>query len=225
MTTKTLILIISLTLLGYQANPPPQPKQSIAQLLIGKGLLRINDPERNNILADLHSINENNSPPEEDDRIITGRPKLVDDMSIEELYRAFASRFEFYIDDTDSAKEINGKTYGVIKYRPKSNLNIRKTADQLINRVSGNVYMDLDTFFITRIEGSVDKPFSFKFRYWFIPLSTVHVYKFKFFVEYAVFNDIVVEEHLGGWADFEHTYRNRGIKSSIYFLSNYKIKT
>ena len=218
---SSVLLLIALILGSQQANPPLGP--TIAQLLIEKGLAKINDIQRNKIRADLHSSDEDKGQLEEGDGIITGRPRLVENLSVKELYDAFGSRFEFYIDDPKSTQEINGKIYGVIKFRPKTGLNIRKTADQFINRVSGNVYMDLDTFFIARVDGSVENPFSFRFKYWFIPLTTVHVHRFEFSVEYTMFNNIAVEKKLSGSADFDHTYRSRGMRKSTYTLDNYRM--
>ena len=216
-------------------SPPNQSSsqtQTISRLLVDKGLARINNDLRKRVVADVILTDEDyinkeayvqNKPKSSKigKKTITGRPKL-DRMNIDDLYQAFATRFDFYIDDDNSTTTIDGIQYITIKYRPKPNLRFRNATDEFINRLSGSLYINLDNFQIARIEGEVGYHFDFDYRIiGLIPID-IDVYEFKFYVEYTVFNDIVIEKSLGGMADYE--VRSRGIENHTYILDNYRIR-
>lgn len=216
-------------------SPPEQSysqTQTISRLLVDKGLARINNDLRKRVVADVVLTDEDYSDKEAytqnkpkssktGKRTITGRPKL-DRMNIDDLYQAFSTRFDFYIDDNDSTATIDGIQYVAIRYKPKPNLRFRNATDQFVNRLKGSVYINLDNFQITRIEGEIDYHFDFDYRIiGLIPID-IDVYEFRFYVEYEIFNDIVIEKSLGGMADYE--VRSRGIENHTYTLSNYRIR-
>lgn len=210
-----------------QLGPPPI--ENIAQLLVERGLAKINTESRKDVFADMvsikkeYDINSKEVSKKISRRTILGRPKL-DKLSIDELYQAFETRYYFYIDDLENTVNVDNITYGVIKYKPKADLKINKTADQFINRVEGKIYIDIDKLKITKIEGAIPNKFSFDFSYWallFIPIQ-IDMHKFEFSVEYATFNNISVENHLTGLADYE--VRNRGTETHEYILSNYRMR-
>ena len=88
--------------------------------------------------------------------------------------------------------------------------------------MTGLVYINLDDFQIIKIEGAIEYHFSFDFKLLnFIPIS-IDVYEFRFYVEYTVFDNIMVEKSLGGMADYE--IRNRGIENHTYVLNNYRLR-
>lgn len=226
------VLVAGISLLLIQP-PNPAPQKNVAQLLMEKGLARINNNLRENITADMVSITEEygNKDDLEQGRNprhkkttnsrITGRPNL-DKLNINDLYKALATRYEFYIDDAHSTDVVNGIMCALIHFRPKPGLSVRETADQFINRVNGNVYINLDNFQIIKIEGSAKDHFGFT--YWLlglVPIS-VDVYEFSFSVEYTEFNGVVIEKYLFGLADYQ--IRKRGVETHAYELSNYRIK-
>lgn len=210
---------------------PDQPKPSIAQIMMDKGLASINDPLRKNVIADVFSTSEeydtqgNRKSADTDNYTIVGRPKL-DKLNIDELYRAFATRFDFYIDNAYSADTINGTTYAVVKYRPKPGLSYDNVTDSFINRVSGKVYINLDNFVIYKIDGGINYPFSTTWHpgpklLYFISIG-IDVYEFNFSIEYTGFNNMVIEKFLTGAADYK--IRNRGLEKHFYTLSNYRMR-
>lgn len=227
---KKIILILVLTCLS-----PPKlygQTETVAQLLMEKGLARINNDLRKRVAADLASVDEEYINKEKYDKkehksrksgkkTITGRPKL-DRMNVDDLYHAFATRFDFYIDDADSTITIDNVKYVIIKFRPKQNLRFRNATDQFINRLTGVVYIDLENFKIVKIEGAIEYHFDFNYKILGLIPIEIDVYEFRFYVEYTVFNDIVIEKSLGGMADYE--VRSRGIENHTYELSNYRIR-
>ncbi len=202
--------------------------QEIAKLMVEKGLSKINNPARRNIITDMVSNSE-----EYDDqghlkskktekRTITGPPKLIN-LSVEELYQAFQTRYEFFIDPSDeTAAVINDVKCAVIKFKPKPDLKVRKTADEFINRTSGKVYLNLDNLSVVKVEGNINYHFSFDVSsifILFIPIN-VDVYNFEFTVEYTEYKDMVIEKYLTGTADYE--VRKRGTEKYTYALGNYR---
>jgi hypothetical protein len=210
-----------------------QAEPGIARLIIDKGLARINNDARKNVIADIYSVDEeyvnkqamiNNSPKSKRDRkkIITGRPSL-DGMSVDELYKAFAIRFDFFIDNNESIGVIDNTRYALIKFAPKPNLTSNTVTDALINRTAGKVYINLDNYEIVRIEGSISNHFVTTWRAWWSPISfDIDVYEFSFSIDYTVFNNIVIEKNLDGMVDYE--IRTRGIDKHTYTLRNYRMQ-
>lgn len=240
MIPKEILLIILLTFLPMQIDTnsnlvqeDDQTKPSIAQLIVGKGLDRINSDIRKNVIADLNSVNEkyadkqaltNGRPKSRQERkkIITGWPSL-NGMDIDKLYGAFAVRFDFFIDNDDSTGVINGIRYALIKFTPKPNLTSKSVTDALINHTAGKVYINLDNYEIVRVEGDINNHFVTTWKAWWSPISfDIDVYEFSFSIDYTTFNNIVVEKNLAGMIDFE--IRNRGVEKHAYTLSNYRMK-
>lgn len=235
-----MLLVILLAFLPMQidtssnlAQEDNQAKPGIAQLILDKGLDRINSDVRKNVIADVYSIDEkyankqaltDGRPKSRQERrkTITGRPSL-DGMSIDDLYKAFSSRFDFFIDNNDSIGVIDGVRYALIKFRPKPSLTSKTVTDALINHVAGKVYINLDNYEIIRIEGDISNHFVTTWRAWWSPISfNIDVYEFGFSIDYSVFNGIVIEKSLNGMIDYE--IRNRGVEKHTYTLSNYRMK-
>lgn len=228
-----LILPIRINTIDNLASAYGQIKPSIAQLIIDKGLDRINNDARNNVITDVYSVDEkytdkqsltDNRPKSKRERkkIITGRPSL-DGINVDELYKAFATRFDFLIDNDDSTGVINGARYALIKFKPRPNLDNKTVTDAFINRTVGKVYINLDNYEIIRVEGAISNHFTTTWRAWWSPISfDIDVYEFGFSIDYTVFNDMVIEKNLAGMVDYE--IRNRGVEKHTYTLSNYRIQ-
>lgn len=232
--------MIFLSFLPMQSSAGPgsdseyaQAEPGIARLIIDKGLEGINNDTRKNVIADVSSIDEkyankqafiDGHPKSRQERkkTITGRPSL-DGIVTDELYKAFATRFDFFIDNNASTELINGIRYALIKFTPKPNLISKTVTDAFINHTAGKVYIHLDNYAIVRVEGSISDHFVTTWRAWWSPISfEIDVYEFRFSVDYALFNNIVVEKHLEGMADYE--IRNRGVDKHTYILSNYRMQ-
>ena len=191
-------------------------------------MARINNPLRKKVSADLISnveeIDSKGKTSKKTSRsVIDGRPK-IDRLDTDDLYQAFSTRFNFYIDESESTAVIDNIKCAVIKFRPKPNLKADGLTDQIINRLTGSVYINIDNFQIIKIEGSINYHFYAEYVAWFllnIPIG-VDFYQFYFLVEYTVFNDIVIEKNLIGTADYE--IRNRGTEKHHYTLSNYRFR-
>lgn len=240
MISREIFLLVFLSFLPIQSSSDPssdpeyaQEEPGIARLIIDKGLERINNDARKNVITDISSIDEKYANKQalidgrhklrqERKKTITGRPSL-DGMVTDELYKAFATRFDFLIDNNASTGLINGTRYALIKFTPKPNLISRTVTDAFINHTAGKVYINLDNYEIVRIEGGISDHFVTTWRAWWSPISfEIDVYEFRFAVDYTLFNNIVVEKNLEGMADYE--IRNRGIDKHTYILSNYRMQ-
>lgn len=143
-------------------------------------------------------------------------------LDIDDLYRALATRHNFYIDPAEDTRVIDDKTYVIVKFSPKNNLAIRETTDQFVNRVSGFIYIDLDNLTIIRIDGSINDPFHFNYSLLgFIPIR-VDIYSFEFSVEYSQFENITVEKSVNGLVDYK--IRNRDTEKYTNKINNYGVK-
>ena len=208
-------------------SPPVIAQSSLAQIMAEKSLSKIISPtDRRNLRIDVETITENydaggNQKLAKTEHKTTDGRLSVRGISMEELYRALGNRFDFYIETDESTAVIKNTTCAIIKFKPKSNLAINKTADQFVNRTEGSIYINLDNFNIASIEGYIRNPFSFTFSWFFIPIARINVYQFKFVVEYTVFNNMLVEQSINGLADYE--IRNRGIEKFTNKLSNHRI--
>jgi len=236
---RRLLLTILLVFLPMQTNAVDnlaqeyiQAKPGIAQLIIDKGLARINNDARKNVIADVNSIDEkyankqallDGHPKSKQERrkTITGRPSL-DGMNVDELYKAFATRFDFFIDNNDSTGIIDGLRYALIKFSPKPNLTNNTVTNAFINHTAGKVYINLDNYEIVRIEGDISNHFVTIWRAWWSPISfDIDVYEFGFSIDYVMFNNMMIEKNLNGIVDYE--IRNRGVEKHTYTLSNYRM--
>ena len=143
-------------------------------------------------------------------------------ISMIELNQAFQTRYNFYIDPNENAAVIDGITCAIVKFSPKPNLAVRKTADQFINRAEGLIYINLDNFDIVRVNGSIKNPFNFTFSWYFIPVARVDVFQFEFSVGYTKFNNMLVEQSLTGLADYE--IRNRSTEKFTSKITNHRMR-
>lgn len=230
--SKWRLPLLSLILL-ISTGQPVIAQETIAKLLIDKGLAKINVEARKTVTSEIASITEKYADKEAYDnkkiksrktntRTITGRPKLGY-LNIDDLYRAFATRFDFLIDNNNSTAIIDGTQYGLIRFVPKPNLVSKTVTDAIINHTSGKVYIDLDDNIIVRIEGGVSDHFVTTWRAWYSPIFfDVDVYELSFSINYTVFNDVVIEKDLEGMVDYEVI--NRGIDRHVYTLSNYRMQ-
>ncbi|OGM97050.1 MAG: hypothetical protein A3B86_02865 [Candidatus Yanofskybacteria bacterium RIFCSPHIGHO2_02_FULL_38_22b] len=220
-------------ILSAYPSPPILAQETIAKLLVDKGLAKINVEPRKTITTDVVSVTEEYANKEAYDnkrsksiktsrKTITGRPKLGY-LNVDELYQAFATRFDFLIENNDSTGVINDVQCALIKFTPKPNLTSKTVTDAFINHTAGKVYINLDNFEIIRIEGGINNHFVTTWRAWWSPIAfDVDVYEFSFSIDYTIFNNVVIEKNLEGMADYE--IRNRGIDRHIYTLSNYRIR-
>ena len=235
-----LILLFGLLILPTQTNAINnlghqygQTEPNIAQLIVSKGLDRINDNTRKDVITDVYSVDEkyvnkqaliDGRPKSRQERkkTITGRPSL-DGMNVDELYKAFATRFDFFIDNDDSTGVINDSLYALIKFKPKSNLSNKTVTDAFVNRPVGKVYLNLDNYEIVRVEGEIVNHFTTTWKAWWSPISfDIDVYEFGFSIDYTTFNNMVIEKNLTGMVDYE--VRNRGVEKHTYTLSNYRMR-
>ncbi len=233
-----MLLTIFLVFLPIQTNAisnlapeDGQAEPGIARLIIDKGLDRINNDERKNIITDISLVDEkyankqaliDGRPKSRQERkkTITGRPSL-DGMNIDDLYKAFATRFDFFVDNNNSTGVINGVRYALIKFNPKPNLTSKTVTDALINHMAGKVYINLDNYEIIRVEGGISNHFVTTWRAWWSPISfDIDVYEFDFSIDYTIFSNIVIEKNLAGMVDYE--IRNRSVEKHAYTLSNYR---
>ena len=210
-----------------------QSKPGIAKVIIDKGLTRINSDIRKSVIAEINSIDEEyvskqallegrSKSREENKKTIIGRPKL-DRMNIDDLYKAFSTRYDFFIDNDHSIEAIGGVSYAVIQYKPKLNLSTNTVTDSFINRTAGKVYINMDNYEIMRITGGINDHFVAVWHAWWSPISIdIDVYEFNFSIDYTLFNDIVIEKDLTGMVDYE--IRHRGVEKHSYSLSNYRIR-
>ncbi len=224
---------LSLLLIIGTGYSPVLAQETIAKLLIDKGLARISVEARKNVTSDIISRKEeydnkdayNNNvrkSSKTSKKTITGRPKLGY-LDIDDMYEAFTTRFDFTIDNNNSTGVINGNRYVLIKFSPKPHLTNKTVTDAFINHTSGTVYMNLDNFEFVRVEGGISDHFLTTWKTWWSPISfDIDVYEFNFSIDYTVFNGIVIEQNLEGMVDYE--IRNRGIEKHTYALSNYRIR-
>ena len=238
MISVRMFLSIFLTFLPIQSGNNLTSEQdkirpSIAQLIIDRGLAKINNDTRKNVIADLNSIDDKYTSKQtliegkyksrqERKKTITGRPSLAG-MSVDKLYNVFKTRFDFIIENDDSTGVINGTQYALIKFTPKPNLTSNTVTDSFINHTAGKIYINLDNYEITKIEGGVNNHFVTTWKAWWSLISfDIDVYEFSFSIDYVVFNNMTIEKNLNCMVDYE--IRNRGINKYIYTLSNYRIK-
>lgn len=237
---KLSILLLVLLILPIQTNAVSnlaqdygQTEPGIARLIIDKGLDRIKNDVRKNVIADVYSVDEkyadkqaliDGRPKSKQERMktITGRPSLGS-MNVDELYKSFATRFDFLIDNNDSTGMINDIRYALIKFTPKPNLTSKTVTDAFINHTAGKVYINLDNYEIVRVEGGISNHFVTTWRAWWSPISfDIDVYEFDFSIDYTVFNNMVIEKNLTGIVDYE--IRNRSTEKHSYMFSNYRMK-
>lgn len=221
-----LLLILGLTPIITQEQLSAN-QQNIAQLLAEKGLSKIISPDvRKRTRADSESITEEYSADgrlksrETEHSPINGKLELRG-INIDDLYKALGTRYDFYIDDSESTAVIDNQSCAVIKFKPKPNLPISKVADQFINRAQGSIYINLDGLRLIKLVGSIKEPFHFTFWALFIPIG-IDIYQFRFSINYTVFNNATVEQNLDGLADYE--IRNRGMEKFTSKISNYRTK-
>lgn len=205
----------------------------IARLIMDQSLAKINNGARKNVITDMYSLKEeypdkqavtNNRPKSRQEKIrtITGRPNL-DNMSIDKLYDAFVTRFDFFIDNENSTEVFNNIRYALIKFTPKPKLSNNTVTDTIINHTAGKVYINLDNYEIIRIEGGAKNHFITTWRAWWSPFSfRIDVYEFSFSIDYAIFNSMVIEKNLSIMVDYE--IRSRGVEKYNYILSNYRMR-
>lgn len=211
----------------FMLSPPAMAQSNLAQVFIDKGFDKIIKPElRKTIRMDIETnsqafdANQNKKSDETERKTTDGRLD-VRGINIDELYHAFRTRYDFYIDMNESTAVINGMTCAVIKFTPKNNLKAQKAADQFINRAEGTIYINIDNFDIVRIEGGIKKPFRFSIE-WLFFRWTIDVYGFDFLVEYTTFNNMLVEDYVAGMADYE--YKKRTIEKFTNKITNYRLK-
>ncbi len=228
MPSKTLSLILGILLLT-SLSPPVMAQPDLAHVIVGKSVAKIISPgARRNIRIDIETTIENyydngNLKSSKSESKTTDGRLEVRGMKIEELYRAFETRYDFYIDPAESADILNNITCAIVKFRPKPNLSIKKTTDQFINRSEGSIYINLDNFDIVRIAGSIKNPFSFTFSWFFIPIAQVNIYQLEFLAEYTTFDSVLVEQTLNGLADYR-VNNNRSIEKFTNKITNHRIK-
>lgn len=201
---------------------------NLAQVMVERSLAKmINPSDRKNLRIDVETTTEsydtsgNVKSKKVENKTTDGRLE-VRGMSMEELYRAFETRYDFYIDIAESTAVINNTTCAVVKFRPKSNLGVKKTADHFINRSEGSIYINLDNFDIVRITGAIKNPFNFTFSWYFIPIANVEIYQFEFTVEYIIFNNTTVEQSISGLADYK--VRSRSVEKFTNKITNHRMK-
>ena len=219
--TAVILLLTSL-------SPQVIAQQDLAHVMVEKGLSKmINPAARRNLRINVETTIEKFNAKGDvisnklEHKTTDGRLE-VRGMNIEELYQAFVTRYDFYIDAHESTTVINGTTCAIVKFKPKYNLAVRKTADRFINQTEGSIYINLDNLNIVRIEGYIKNPFNFTFSWYFVPIARVDVYQFQFLVEYTVFNDMLVEQSLNGLIDYE--IRNRGVEKFTNKISNHRMR-
>ncbi len=211
-------------------SPPLMAQENLAQILVEKGMAKIIKLDIRKITRiDIENTTEKydkegTKKSGKTEHKTTDARLEVRGISMEELYQAFQTRYDFYIDMNESTAVINDVTYAVVKFGPKPNLTIKKTADQLINRSEGSIYINLDNFDIVKIHGFIKDPFDFIFYWKFIPLAHINVYQFEFTVEYTTFNNMTVEQSVGGIADYDTTIQGRGMEKFTNKISNYRMK-
>lgn len=237
---KLSILLLGLLILPTQTNAinnlsqeHSQTEPGIAQIIIDKGLDKINNDARKNVITDVNSTDEKYIDKQ---ALIDGRPKSrqagkktvtgrqsLGSMNVDDLYKAFATRFDFIIDNNDSTGVINGIQCALIKFSPKPNLTSKTVTDAFINRTSGKVYINLDNYEIVRVEGGISNHFITTWRAWWSPISfDIDVYELSFSIDYTVFNNMVIEKNMEGTIDYE--IRNRGVEKHTYTLSNHRMR-
>lgn len=205
-------------------------QSDLAQVMVERGLSKVISPTaRRNIRIDIETTTEKfdangNSKSNKMERKTTDGRLEVRGINIEELYQAFATRYNFYIDTGGNTAIINNVTCALVKFKPKSNLAIRKTADQFINRAEGSIYINLDNLNVVRIEGFIKNPFDFVFSWYFVPIAPVDVYQFAFSVEYTLFNNTLVEKSLNGLADYEIGIGARSVEKFTNKISNHRMR-
>lgn len=227
MTLKPISLILGFLLLT-SLSPPVMAQPDLAHVIIEKSIAKIISPStRRNLRIDIETTTEsydasgNLKSRKAGSKTTDGRLE-VRGMKIEELYQAFETRYDFYIDAAESTDILNNVTCVIVKFRPKPNLSIKKTADQFINRSEGSVYVNLDNFNVVRIAGSVRSPFNFTFSWYFIPIARVDVYRLEFLVEYTTFDNMLVEQTLNGLADYK--VNNRGVEKFTNKITNHRMR-
>lgn len=228
MLLKLWTFILSVLLLT-SFSPPILAQPDLAHVMVEKSISKIISPSaRRNIRIDIETITEDyntngnlKQPAKPRHKTTDGRLE-VQGMNIEELYQALGTIYDFYIDPNESTAVINSITCAVVKFQPKPNLPVNKTADNFINRSEGSIYINLDSLVITRLVGSIKNPFYFTFYWKSIPITRIDVYQFKFEVEYIQFGSVVVEKTLNGLADYE--IRNRGTKKFTNNITNHRTR-
>lgn len=217
--------------------------QAAAKLMVEKGLSKIVQPDaRKNIIADRETTTEeydgncsvkskqSGTPIEQickpksrkTSHKSTDLQMELRGLDIDDLYKALVVRHNFYIDPAEDTKIIDGKSCIIIKFAPKNTLTKRGITDQFINRVSGSIYIDLDNFSITRMDGFINEPFNFNYTLLGFIRIRVDVYSFEFSVEYSQFDNIMVEKSVNGSADYE--IRNRGTEKYNNKITDYRVR-
>lgn len=201
---------------------------NLAQVMVERSLPKMISPsDRKNLRIDIetttesYDVNGNLKSTKVENKTTDGRLE-VRGMSMEELYRALEARYDFYIDTAESTAVINNMICAIVKFKPKSNLGVKKTADHFINRSEGSIYINLDNFDIVKITGAIKNPFNFTFSWFFIPIANVEIYQFEFTVEYVIFNNTTVEQSIVGLADYK--IRNRSIEKFTNKITNHRMK-
>ncbi|KKT82571.1 MAG: hypothetical protein UW79_C0004G0028 [Candidatus Yanofskybacteria bacterium GW2011_GWA2_44_9] len=201
-------------------------EQNIGQLMMNKVLTRIMHEAKNRaaIKADktytVKKYNTHGSVKSEksETKTVQGRPKL-EGVSLD-IYQILGSKYDFYIDPQESVATVNGTECAVVKFRPKAGLRKGGVADEFINRLEGTVYINIEEYYMVKIEGKVPQPFQFTYNLLYVIPIGVDVYRLDFSAEYQLFNGIVVERYFRGFVDYE--VKNRGAEEHIHALTNYR---
>lgn len=229
------LLAVSMPAKGQDnKNLNDESKLNIAQVIIDKGLNRINVELRKSVITDVYSIDEEYENKQtlidgrpksktESRKVLIGRPKL-DRLNIDDLYKAFATRFDFFFDNDRSIETIDGITYALVQYRPRANLTSDTVTDFFINRTVGKVYINMDNYDIYKIEGGINHHFLTVWKNKWLPFVSfdIDVYEFSFSIEYTEFSGMVIEKNLTGMVDYE--IRKRGVEKHSYSLSNFRFR-
>ena len=209
-------------------SPPATTQLDLAQIMVKRAMDKIITPSnRRNIRIDVGTITEKydasgHKKSEKIEHKTTDGRMEIRGINIDELYRAFETRYNFYIDANESTASINNITCARIKFKSKPNLAVKKTIDQFINRTEGSIYINLDDLNIVKIEGLIKNAFYFNFSWYFIPIARIDIYQFEFSVEYILFENILVENSINGSVDYKII--RRGVEKFTNKITNHRMR-
>ena len=118
---------------------------------------------------------------------------------------------QFYIDDQSSTKVISGINCIAIGFKPKPNLQTKTTSDQILSKVEGVIYINLDDFSMVRAEASAQKQFGFTHWFYILPIW-INVSRLEMEIEFTRLEDITVRKSVTatvdatGYSKQKHTF-------------------
>lgn len=136
--------------------------------------------------------------------------KVSQTIKDDEIYSALITRYYFSL-GSNIYKRNDGKAYFEVRFWPKPNLEYKTRLDQVINRIAGTFYIDIETFMPWKVSASLIENFGTPF---FFDME-----KFNIHFEQQEFNGIGVMKYIEITTKFSYGFlfvRKRPFEKHIF---------